>query len=95
MATSITVFEGGPGPTGPPGPAGPPGNGEGGAVTYTYTQTTPSTVWDVTHNLGYGPGGIRVEGSDGVTYWPDVEYLSVNVVRLLLPESINGTAYIS
>lgn len=74
------------------GPAGPSG---AASTSYTHTQVTPSTVWDITHALGYRPGGVRVEGSDGDTYWPVVTYLSDDVIRLSLPESINGTAYIS
>lgn len=83
---------------GPPGPQGPPGSGDGGdpvAGAYTHTQAVASTVWDISHPLGYRPAGIRVEGSDGDTYWPRVEYLSADTVRLHLPESINGTAYFS
>lgn len=77
------------------GPAGPAGSGEGGAGGYTHTQTTPSTVWDIEHSLGYRPGGIRVEAAGGDTYWPQVTYLSETTVRLNLPESINGTAHLS
>lgn len=87
------------GPAGPPGPAGPEGPqgdpGDPAAGGFVYTQTTPSTVWDVTHGLGFNPGGIRVVGSDGNTYWPVVTHLDANTTRLNLPESINGTAYIS
>lgn len=80
---------------GPTGPAGPAGTGEGTGSAYTHTQVTPSTVWDIEHNLGYHPGGIRVEAAGGDTYWPQVTYLTATTVRLNLPQSINGTAHLS
>ena len=54
------------------GPAGPPG-----AAATTFTQTTPATVWTVSHNLGHYPivrlktlGTQEIEG--------EITHLSVN-----------------
>lgn len=71
------------------------GSGSAGPVAYVHTQVLPSTVWDIAHNLGFRPAGIHVVDADGDTYYPDVTYLDVNNVRLNLPESTLGTAYLS
>lgn len=63
---------------------------------YTHQQTLPSTVWDITHNLGFDPAGFVVQGSNGIDYWPGVTYLVPGVaVRLSLPDTTSGTAYLS
>jgi len=83
---------------GPPGPQGTTGgNSEGvaGAGAFEFTQTTPSTVWEIVHNLGWKPAGVRVITTDGTTYRPNVTYLDSNTLRLTLPESALGTAYLS
>jgi hypothetical protein len=78
------------------GPQGPPGTGEGGGG-YEHAQQTPSTVWDVQHDLGFDPAGAHVVAVNG-----DV-WLAVNltyptpgqVARLTFPQSIAGTAWLS
>lgn len=49
----IKVLKTGQGPAGPPGSGG--GGGGGGGGTLTYTQSTPSSLWIVNHNLGFKP----------------------------------------
>jgi hypothetical protein len=84
-----------PGPTGPPGPQGPPGP-TGTGTGFVYTQSTPSTVWEITHNLGYDPGGISVEADNGDIWEPVVIYREPGVVvRLTFGDSVAGKAYLS
>jgi hypothetical protein len=84
------------GPAGPPGPPGPPGNGEGGGG-YTHTQQDASTVWDIQHNLGYNPAGVRVVDTSGDVWLPvDLTYPTPGqVARLTFPQTIAGTAWLS
>lgn len=77
------------------GPTGPPGSGSGGAAAYVHTQVLPSTVWDIAHGMGFRPAGIHVVDAENNIYYPEVTYLDNNTVRLSLPESILGTAYLS
>lgn len=42
-----------PGPQGPPGPTGPAGGGA--SINYLHTQSSPSSVWTVNHNMGFRP----------------------------------------
>ena len=88
--------------TGPPGPPGPPGGpgpqgprGDGNA--YAHTQSIPATVWTITHNLTYDPGGVLVIDTDG--YMRDgfgIQILTPGVsLRLSFDISLAGTAYLS
>lgn len=76
------------------GAAGPPGP-PGGA--YAHTQATPATVWTITHDLGYDPGGVLVITTDGDTlddYGVQVMTRGA-VLRLSFDLPFSGTAYLS
>lgn len=90
------VSTGPPGPIGPTGPQGPEGErGEGNA--FTFTQSVPATVWTITHDLEYDPGGILVVSEDGfVMDGFGVQVLVPGVsLRLSFDISFAGVAYLS
>lgn len=74
--------DGAPGPAGPAGPAGPEGPAGAAGTAYRHVQGTPASVWTITHNLGYKPGGLTVLDSAGDTHIGQVEYLDVNNLRI-------------
>lgn len=96
--TGAQGTQGATGPAGPQGPPGPSGSGEGTA--FRHVQGTPASVWEITHNLAYNPGGIAVRDSAGDSHEGLVEYLTVNSLRISfftggLPVAFSGEAYLS
>jgi collagen triple helix repeat protein len=83
------------GPTGSTGPAGPPGDPALGG--YRHVQSTPATVWNVTHALGFDPAGLTVVSTDGdVMDGGAVQYLTPGqTLRLSFDISFAGFAYLS
>lgn len=80
-----------PGPQGPPGADGPPG--VPGGSRYNHTQSTPASVWTVTHNLGYEPLFATVivaqeDVSDGV----DIFHTSTNSLTISFSQPVSGKA---
>lgn len=65
------------------------------ALAYTHLQSQASSVWGITHPLGYRPAGVRVIDDQGVTHWPQVSYQSVGTVVLTFLDPVAGTAYLS
>jgi hypothetical protein len=63
-------------------------------VSYTYTQTTPSAVWEITHGLGFYPN-VTVQAPDGNIYEGEVSYPTENSLVLTFFTPISGKAYIS
>lgn len=61
---------------------------------YEHTQSTPSAVWTIIHNLGKRPA-VTVIDSGGNEWQSAVEHISVNqcVVRFTYPFS--GSAYLN
>jgi hypothetical protein len=104
-----------PGPQGPEGPIGPQGlqgdvgpagpQGEQGlpgaaVATYRHVQSVPASVWAISHNLGYWPGGITVVDSGGTQHIGKITYLNNNQLQLEFfqagaPVAFSGEAYIS
>lgn len=68
--------------------------GPSGDKHFTFTQSTPSAVWTITHNLGKRPS-VTVVDSGGTEWQTAVEHLSDNacVVRFTAPFS--GFAYLN
>jgi hypothetical protein len=64
---------------------------------YQHTQAVPATVWQITHALGYDPGGLTVISNDGYTIDdPAIQYLTTGQsLRLSFDTSVAGTAYLS
>jgi hypothetical protein len=74
------------------GNAGPPGASGGN---YTHIQSSPSTTWTITHNLGYNPGGVSVVDSAGSKMYGDVMYVNTNQIVVNFSAGFSGKAYIS
>lgn len=92
----IIGIQGPPGPPGPPGPQGPPGPpgpqgppGVPGGTYYVHTQSTPSDIWIVNHNLGFYPS-VSVLNSGLVEILASVEHISVNTLRIRLNHPMTG-----
>lgn len=64
------------------------------ARTFEFQQTTPSTVWTITHNLGGYPPPVVV-GADRVEMVPSVRYVDENTVVLEFGHPKTGTARLS
>lgn len=58
---------------------------------YIHTQSSPSTIWTVNHNLGYIPQ-TTLFTTGGVEFEAEVVNISENQVQVLLVVSIAGTA---
>lgn len=84
--TGTTPVPGRPGPPGPPGPAG---------GTFIYNQSDPSEVWDITHNLGYFPGGVFVRDTSGTPVDGSTEHVDENSVRIHFSAPFAGQAFLS
>ncbi|MFF4027024.1 hypothetical protein ACFYY5_29665 [Nocardia elegans] len=87
----VIAKPGPPGPEGPQGPAAPGGSG------YLHTQTTPSAVWDVTHNLGQTVVQVAaVYNTDFTTQLWNVicEPLTADTCRLFFGDPVSGFALI-
>lgn len=85
----VTVSEPGPqGVQGVQGIQGLPGLAGSAPQAYRHTQTIPSQVWTVQHNLGYNPAGIWVKDDLGRRRFPAVDYISVNVLLLTFSEPV-------
>lgn len=86
----VTVAALGPqGPPGPPGPQGPPGT-----TGLTYNQTTSSTVWSISHNLGFYPN-VQSFDTVGVEIHGTIEHVSENLVHIYHGAPEQGVAYLS
>lgn len=81
----LTVLVSGPGAA---------GGAAGGDLTYVHTQTAPSSVWTVTHNLGKRPSVSVVDSGDSMVE-PDVQYISLNQVSILFGSTTSGKAYLN
>lgn len=72
------------------------GGGGSGGSGYMHQQVTGSTVWTIQHNLGFRPGGIVVLDEDNeLTLGWTATYSSLNVLILIFPQPVSGTAYVS
>lgn len=59
---------------------------------FVYNQVTPSSQWDVTHNLNKKPSVTVVDSADSVVIG-DVQYINNNQVRLTFVGAFSGKAY--
>ena len=59
---------------------------------FVHTQSTPESVWEVTHSLNKKPSVTVVDSADTVVIG-EVEYLSSNAVRLTFVGAFSGKAY--
>jgi len=61
---------------------------------YVHTQTVPSNVWTISHNLGFIPNITVVDSFERVVEG-SYEYLNATTVRLTFDGSFSGKAYLS
>ncbi len=59
---------------------------------YVYTQSSPSAVWVVTHNLAKYPSVSVVDSADNIVFG-EVFYNSVNQVTLTFAGAFSGKAF--
>ena len=64
------------------------------ALSKTYNQTAPASVWNVVHNLNRYPA-VSVVDSAGSVVTGDVEHLSANALQVSFASAFSGTAYLS
>lgn len=67
----------------------------GSISSFHFVQPYPSLVWVVQHNLGYNPGGINAEDSNGNHRTPSISHPSLDVTLLTFSEAISGFADLS
>lgn len=93
--TEVDVFgrQGPVGPEGPQGPQGPPGPA-GEDANFVFTQSTPASQWDITHDLGKTPA-VMVVDSAGTVVQGRILVLSSSEIRLEFSAPFSGTAYLN
>jgi hypothetical protein len=62
--------------------------------TYTFTQSSPSDVWTITHNLDRYPSVSVVDSADNMVVG-DVEYVDSNTIEITFCASFSGKAYLN
>lgn len=79
------------GDKGDKGDPGPPGDG---SAFYKHTQSTPSAIWTITHNLNFEPqtqvfslGGVRIEAF--------IQNLSLTTTQIIFSSPFSGYAILS
>lgn len=70
----------------------PPGGGPVATAFYDHTQTSPSVLWVVNHNLGYKPSAT-VLSPGGVEVIATIEHQSVNQLRVSFAVPQTGTVH--
>jgi hypothetical protein len=71
------------------GPAGVSGNGA-----YHHVQDLSSTVWQISHNLGFNPS-ITIHDEDENVIIGAIEYVDENTVNLLFNTAVAGNVHLS
>lgn len=66
--------------------------GGGGDAHYTHVQGTAEATWEVTHNLNKRASVTVVDSTDNVVIG-EIEYLTMNTVRLKFAGAFSGKAY--
>ena len=61
---------------------------------YNHDQMTPSTVWNITHNLGFFPNVMTFD-SAGTQIIGDVNHIDKNSMTITFSHSNAGKAYLS
>lgn len=62
---------------------------------YLHNQAIAASIWTVTHNLGYKPGGIFVEDSSGEYWMGDIFHVNNNEFTITFSASFGGKVYVS
>lgn len=72
----------------------PLGNNDPNDLGQVYTQTSPSTVWNIAHTLAFIPNIIVVDSSNNVIEG-DYEYINATHIIATFTEPVAGKAYLS
>lgn len=64
----------------------------GGDKNYIHSQQVPSSVWNVSHNLGKRPSITIVDSSESVVYG-DIQYIDNNNLTITFSGAFSGKAY--
>lgn len=72
----------------------PLGNNDPDDLGQVYTQTSPSTVWNIVHTLTFVPNIIIVDSENNVVEG-DYQYISNNQITATFNSAISGKAYLS
>lgn len=72
----------------------PLGNNDPNDLGQVYEQTSPSTVWNIAHTLGFTPNIIIVDASGEVVECA-LDYISATQIIATFSEAISGKAYLS
>ncbi len=72
----------------------PLGNNDPNDLGQVYTQTSPSTVWNIVHTLGFIPNIIIVDSENRVIEG-DYEYINSSQITATFNAAISGKAYLS
>jgi hypothetical protein len=83
-----------PGPPGPPGPAGPAGPPGPTGTGFIFTQSSPSAIWTIVHNLNRWPS-VTVVDSGNSEIIPNVVYTNSNQVIATFGSPTSGKAYLN
>lgn len=75
------------------GPAGKDGR-DGTDGVFSYTQTEPSALWSITHNLGFIPN-VHVEDNEGFDMIGAITHVNTNETTIEFSEPVIGTATLS
>lgn len=59
-----------------------------------HVQNVASDTWTITHNLEFFPN-VTVQDSGGTTIEGEIEYLTLNTIRLTFSSAFSGHAYLS
>lgn len=72
------------------------GTGEpSGPLSYTHTQTMPSSVWLINHDLPFRPSGVVVIDHIGERHFPNVSFPNDASVQMQFSVDVRGVAYLS
>jgi len=82
------------GPPGNPGAQGLPGIPGPMGTTYTFTQSGPSALWTITHNLNRFPS-VEVTDSTGRIVEGDERYVDANTLTVAFSAPFSGEAYLN
>lgn len=66
----------------------------GGDKSYTHTQISPATTWNITHGLNKRPS-ISIADSSGSLVMGEVQYLDDNNIQITFSAAFSGSAYLN
>jgi len=76
------------------GAAGTQGSFSVSLVSFTYEQQSNSTIWNITHNLGFRPAVTVIDyGQNNIEC--DINHVNENSLTLTFSDAISGHAYLS